>query len=243
MSKRSKEKRTAPEMECSRQYQWNEDVTVAAGRWEAVKPETSLRATKQKHFSAGEVIYHERDSVDSVYAIGWGLVKLLSYLPNGRARIVRLHGKGDWVGLEALLQQPYEHTAVAVYDVDVYCIPTQRLHLSEQDDPQYYYRFMEKWHGHLREADMWISDFSTGPIKSRVARLINFLSRLQYGNSSAMVKLLTCDEMATVLGVTPESVSRHIAEFKRRGILHSPSTPSPELYERNVKELEQVALK
>jgi CRP/FNR family transcriptional regulator len=241
MTNRSKENSMAMEIEYTHQTRWNEGVPAAADRCGSIEFEIPISEAKLKHFSAGEVIYRQRGSSDTIYAIGWGLVKLLCYLPSGRARIVRLHGQGDWVGLEALLRQPYEQTAIAVYDVGAYCIPTTKLHLLEQGNPQPYYQFMEKWHGHLREADMWISEFSTGPIKSRVARLINFLSRLQYGNSSVNVKLLTCDEMATVLGVTPESVSRFLAEFKRSGILRSLNKPPSEVYECNVKELELAA--
>ncbi len=241
MATRSNQNRMAMEIEYNHQTRWNEGMPAATDNCGSIEFEIPISEAKLKHFSAGDIIYRQRGSSDTLYAIEWGLVKLLCYLPNGRARIVRLHGQGDWVGLEALLRQPYEQTAIAVYDVGAYCTPTAKLHLLEQGSPQLYYRVMEKLHGHLREADLWISEFSTGPIKSRVARLINFLSRLQYGNSSVNVKLLTCDEMATVLGVTPESVSRFLAEFKRKGILRSLSKPSSEVYECNVKELELAA--
>ena len=43
-----------------------------------------------------------------------------------------------------------------------------------------------------------------------------------------MVELLTTEEMSDILGVTPESVSRVIADFKREGILENiENNPEP----------------
>lgn len=201
-----------------------------------------LKGCRQKRFTAKEVIYREGERADLVYAIRSGLIKLLSYLPNGRARIVRLHSKGAWIGLGGLLNQPYEHTAVAVDDVEAYCVSVNKLLALKLDQPQHFFRFMEKWYEHLREADLWISEFSTGAIKPRVARLIRFLSEIEYGKSSAMVELLTVHEMADILGVTPESVSRILAEFKRGDILHRLDNPLQELYALDAQALNYVAM-
>jgi CRP/FNR family transcriptional regulator len=46
-----------------------------------------------------------------------------------------------------------------------------------------------------------------------VARLVDFLSKFEYGEATNRVNLMTVHEMADMLGVTPESVSRILAEF------------------------------
>ncbi len=149
-----------------------------------------------------------------------GMVKLLSYLPNGRARIVRLHNHNHWLGLEGLVTRPYEHTAVAVNDVEIAYVSMNNLHLLERDNPQKYCQILKQGYRQLAQADRWIADFSTGGIKSRVARLVDFLSKLEFGESSTLVELLTVHDMADMLGVTPESVSRILAGFKRNDTLH-----------------------
>jgi CRP/FNR family transcriptional regulator len=216
------------------------EIDVPAAGPGRLDPEPLVRISKPKSFAAREVIYHEGDPAQTVFVIGSGLVKLLSYLPNGRARIVRLHGRGAWIGLGGLLHQPHEHTAVAVDDVQVYRIATTRLSALKEDDPQQYCQLLEKWHEHLREADLWISEFSTGPIKARLARLIRFLSAFEYGGSSPMVELLTCEDMAAVLGVTPESVSRILAGFKRDHVLDAMDARTSELYRLDDGALRQM---
>lgn len=203
---------------------------------------TFLQGAKRSGFAPREILYREGESAETLYAIRKGLVKLINYLPNGRGRIVRLYGEGIWIGLEGLLRRPYEHTAIAVDEVEVYRLPANMLRLVRDDDLRSYTHLMHKWHEHLLEADVWISDFSTGSVRSRVARLIKFLSRLDGQPSLEKVRLLTCDEMAAILGVTPESVSRIIAEFKRSGVLRTLEGSSPDLYRCDAIELERVAL-
>ena len=175
--------------------------------------------SKRKCFQAKEVIYRESAGVDRICIIRSGLVKLLSYLPNGRARIVRLHARNQWLGLEGLLGEPYEHTAIAVDDVVVEYLSTHSVQHLVMDEPGRLLQLLHQWHVDLAQADKWISEFSTGGIRPRVARLLQFLAELEYGRPTDRVELLTVSEMSEILGVTPESVSRIVATFKRRDIL------------------------
>jgi CRP/FNR family transcriptional regulator len=195
-------------------------------------------SSKLKHFSANEIIHREGDPVDRVYIILNGIVKLVSYLPNGRARIIRLHNSNQWLGLEGLTGQLYEHTAVAVGDVEVNYVPISSLRDLEQQDPWQYSQILKHVYRHLAQADKWIADFSTGGIKPRVARLLFFLSDIKYGKSSSLIDLLTVQEMADILGVTQESVSRILADFKRKDTLSKPENEtSDETYEIDQREL------
>lgn len=232
-----KEKNTGSEESATQSLDEDLDASVC-GTLEF--PEV-FKGSKKKFFSAKEVIYRESDPVDRVFLIHSGMVKLLSYLPNGRARIIRLHGYNHWLGLEGLVGQPYEHTAVAVEDVEVTSVSMNTLHLLERDNPRQYGQILKHGYKHLAQADKWIADFSTGGIKPRVARLVDFLSTLEHGESSDMVELLTVHEMADMLGVTPESVSRILAEFKRNDTLHKLDGHSDETYEIDSQQLKHVA--
>lgn len=198
---------------------------------------------RKKCFLPKEVLYHKGDQVDRVILIREGLVKLLSYLPNGRARIVRLHGNNHWLGLEGLVEPCYEHTAIAVYGVDSVQIPLKTLQRLEQDDPRQFNLVMRQGYAYLLQADRWIADFSTGEIRPRVARLLEYLAELEYGQPRNRLELLTVNEMAEILGVTPESVSHHIAAFKRAAILKKDADPLRDIYQLDVARLQQEAQK
>jgi CRP/FNR family transcriptional regulator len=209
--------------------------------WEAFVASETFKGGKKKRFSTRQEIFREGDRVDKVFIILKGMVKLLSYLPNGRTRIVRLHSHNHWLGLEGLVDQAYEHTAVAVDDVEVLYVSMDNIHVLERDSPRQYCQLLKQGYRHLAQADRWLADFSTGGIRSRVARLVDFLAKLEYGELSDRVDLLTVHEMADMLGVAPESVSRILAEFKRNDTLHRPNSHLDEAYEIDASQLQNEA--
>ena len=204
---------------------------------------TIWKNSKRKCFQAKEVIYRESEAVDRICIIRSGLVKLLSYLPNGRARIVRLHTTGQWLGIEGLVGEHFEHTAIAIDDVVIQHVPIHSLQHHLANEPERLLQLLRQWHIDLAQADRWIADFSTGGIKPRVARLLEYLAELEYDSPTDMVELLTVCEMSEILGVTPESVSRIVATFKRRDILQKQSDSLREVYRVDTSRLQQEAIK
>lgn len=194
---------------------------------------------KTKRWAAREVIYREGEQASSLFAIRRGLVKLVAHTPDGHIRIVRLFGAGSLLGLGGLLHPLREHTAVAVGVVEAECVALGQVVRLGRDYPHAYGRLLESGYAELRHADLWITAFSTGSIRARVARLVNFLGTLRH--EDADVELLTCEEMAAVLGVTVESVSRVLAQFKRDRLLWAVRRPSAKLYRRDIQALQRLA--
>ena len=194
-----------------------------------------------RSFNAKDVIYHEGDTVNGLFQLRGGLIKLISYLSNGRVRIVRLCGKDDLLGLEGLLGQPYRHTAIAVSKVEIACLHANRLQSLERENPSSYCDLLRKGFDQLTASDRWLADFSTGNVKSRIARLLEFLANLKFGEASTTVDLLTVADMADILGVTAESVSRVLAEFKRMRILQPTGVAARERYRIDFPRLRQEA--
>lgn len=191
-----------------------------------------LNSIKTLHFMPKDVIYRAGEPADKVYEVKSGLVKQVAYLSSGKQRIVRLNGLDDWLGLAGFMQKSHEHTAIAVTPVEVCCIPVRDYPLREPGAIHHYETLLETLLSQLKKADIWIERFATGCIRARVAHLVNYLSEVEYGEGSMKVRLLTCEEMAAILGTTTESVSTVLAELKRRGALKSLGNPLEKQYER-----------
>lgn len=200
-----------------------------------------VSATRLVQYGHGDAVYHEGDGIECLYLVRRGMVKLTNYLDNGRARIVRLHNRDSVIGLNGLLGEAHEHTAHALHDSEIYHLPLEYLLSLKEQAPLVYSRFSELWHSYLGYADTWITDFSTGPIKGRVARLVRFLAEIEEDTGPREVCLLTCEEMGDILGVTPESVSRVLAGFKRDGVLEDAGRGSEECYLCNLQALSREA--
>jgi CRP-like cAMP-binding protein len=68
-------------------------------------------------------------------------------------------------------------------------------------------------------ADQWIVALGTGSAKQRVAQLILVLHEFYAYKNDAFI-LLSREDMAAMIGIAIETVSRMIAEFKRQKILY-----------------------
>ncbi|NGX15338.1 Crp/Fnr family transcriptional regulator [Wenzhouxiangella sp. XN24] len=203
-------------------HQRGRPTGLAPGRQAATDEFGSIR-----RFAVDGMLFREGAEAASLFAIREGLVKLVRHLPNGRARIVGLHGPGAVLGSPANDAAPAvnPHSAIALGDVVAVSWQAGSLQRLRRERPGSYIELLESLFGQVQQADFWITEFSTGCIRSRVARLILFLARLRGAATTEDVELLTCQDMGDILGVTPESVSRVVASLKRMGTLEADAGP------------------
>ncbi|EGV50135.1 Crp/Fnr family transcriptional regulator [Candidatus Endoriftia persephone str. Guaymas] len=164
----------------------------------------------------GAVLYRSGDSGQRMYTIRSGVLKLVQYLPDGSQRIVRLIRSTDVTGLECLLGKPYQHDAIVLQETEVCSLPIKVVDNLSQENPTLHRELLNRWQRALNEADAWLTELSTGSAKQRVARL---LLRLVSDMESSECELFAREDMGAMLGITTETASRTIAEFKRRSLL------------------------
>ncbi len=169
-------------------------------------------------YSAGTLFYRQGDSGKTVFSVRNGLIKLTQTLADGSQRIVRLLGPGALVGLEALLDEDYRHTVVALDEVDVCRITTATLIELEKEKPWLAEKVMTHWDQHLRFADRWISELSSGTVRSRTLRLLRLLLELT-GDRHNRIRFFGYEDMASMIATSRESFSRVVAELKQDGII------------------------
>lgn len=193
----------------------------------------------------GSALYHAGDEGKAVFTLRRGLVKLVQYLPDGGQRIVRLLRPGDTLALEVLVGQAYEHTAIVLRSALVCRIPRDVVNRLSVETPRLHNQLMKRWHNSLRQADEWLTELSTGNAKARMARLLLSLADVEADAAQAArvpactpaggkppaphavaeaeveesCELFSREDVGAMLGVTTETASRTIAEFRRQGLL------------------------
>ncbi len=165
---------------------------------------------------AKATLYREGDAGDGIFTIRRGLVRLVHYAPNGTRRIVRLLKAGSVTGLEVLVDSRYHHTAEAVCDTDLCRIPVGVITQLESHNAAMHTALMVRWQCNLDEADAVITQLSTGGAQARAAR---FLLQVFNDKQPTPCHRLSREDIAALLGITVETVSRLFADFKRKGWL------------------------
>ncbi|OAN52189.1 Crp/Fnr family transcriptional regulator [Paramagnetospirillum marisnigri] len=179
----------------------------------------------------GAPLYQPDQAATHIHTVREGLFKLEQYLPDGNRRIVSLLRQGDVAGLEAIVADRYEHAAVALQASKVCRIPKDVV---ARLSPKLNRQLMNKWHEAVRRSHECTRELSTGSARQRLARLFGLLAPPLVPRC----RLFGREDVGALLGITTETASRVVAEFKRSSII---TEVAPNLFERDLAALERIA--
>ena len=235
--------KTPPQVRC----QGRSNCNACALRRDMVCSEVTLENLIDFHagiedfdFEPGASLFALGTSADAVFCLRLGAVKMVHLEPGGAVRIVRVLLPGDVAGLESTFRSTYDYSAIAIDRVRACRIPMPYFHKFIGSHPTLQLRLMERSQAALSEAQNWLAEIVGGavPARVRVARLLMKL-RTEHGDR---ILRFPGEDMAAILGVTFETVSRVISEFVRAGILQKGQGAAAKRYFRgDIAALEKVA--
>ncbi|MBQ0932642.1 Crp/Fnr family transcriptional regulator [Ideonella sp. 4Y16] len=167
----------------------------------------------------GQSLYAAQAVGSAAYTVREGIVRLERTSERGERRILRLAGRSDMLGLEAMLGQTYAADAVACTEVSVCRVPRTLVDELSRDRPEILVDLMKRWQRALDDADEWLTELCSGPARHRMLRLLLKLSEYADGGSVWLPARL---EMSAMLDMTIETASRLISQLKREGVLDAP---------------------
>ena len=167
-------------------------------------------------YGSGQQLFSEGQRGEWLYTIKTGYVKLERVLPDGTRRITRVARRGDLIGLECFIHEPYMHHASAIGAVRVCRIPVDVIRKMEEQVPNLRQEFLERWHRALRDTDEWALLLGSGAIPARMARLLLKLADPELNDTITLPKR---SDLGAMLGVALETASRVIAQFERDKLL------------------------
>lgn len=188
---------------------------------------------EEQVLAAGATLYEAGRDGRALFTIRGGLVKFVRYFPDGTQRIVRLLRTGAVAGLEVLVGQPYEHTAVALQTTLICRIPREVVDRLARETPRLHRQLMGKWHAAVHQADEWLTALNTGSARQRLARLF-----LHLMTEDGQCEFLGREDVGAILSVTTETVCRAVADFKRAGTV---SETGNNLFSCDRAALEEIA--
>ena len=176
-------------------------------------------------FDAGEVVYRAGDPADMIYIVASGAAKSIRSTRDGAETILGLYGPGDFLGaLPALGTEVHTEWAwtmspscllgldAAVYDEIMAEFPAVALATVQAVSRR------------LSEARQVVHLLAGTPLAERLATTLLLLGEKvgRPWNGAILLDIpLTRDDLASLTGVTTESVSRLMSRWKRDGIIDS----------------------
>jgi CRP-like cAMP-binding protein len=190
---------------------------------------------------AGDLILREHSTSHHFYEIVSGCVRRLLIKPDGRRSIIDFLFAGDFFG--DLLEGEHSLTAEAVTDLEIRRISRTQLHSVQAQFPHLENELLAlAWHD-LSAAQHHVVLLGANTARARVAMFLLGAAKWSRGpDRSAGDEIdlpMSRLDIADFLGLTIESVSRVLTQFKVSGVISVRGIHKIEL--KNVAELQRLA--
>jgi CRP/FNR family transcriptional regulator len=177
------------------------------------------KAKVSRDYLPGEVVFHEGDACRGIHCIENGLIGSRKMNAAGQEILLRLSHPGDTLGYRSLLAgDDHNNSAEAMEPSTVCFIDGGTVKKMLTANPGLGLRFLNHAAVDLRAAEEKALQSATLPVRARFAHLLLVLKD-RYGGGGedgAMVLELPLSrqDMAAMIGIRPESMSRTIRSFE-----------------------------
>lgn len=177
-----------------------------------------------RRVSPNTTLFHSGDENQGFFQLLAGIVALTVMDENGNTCLVRLVEPGQVFGYRSLIAgQHHETTAVTLVPSEIWHVPARSARRAYQSDPHLQRVLHADLAANLSSVRRDMLMLATGNVHLRLWRFFRELGRLvgirQPGGEVTVPLPLTYAEIATLLGHTPESVSRALRRLASQGCL------------------------
>lgn len=193
---------------------------------------------KRRKIKQGEQLFSAGDTFKSLYAIRTGFFKTCVSAEDGREQVTGFQMAGEIIGLDGIVTDHHNCSAVALEDAEVCIMPFADVEELSREFPvlqRHVHKIMSR--EIVRENSVMMLLGNMRAEERLAAFLLNLVQRLHargFSQSELMLRM-TREEIGSYLGMKLETVSRTFSKFSDDGII--------EVKQRYVKILDSEALK
>ena len=186
-------------------------------------PEGELRALaargRARTYVADAVIFHEGDPGDSLHIVIDGAIRIALISSEGEERTVALLGPGEFVGHLALLDgRPRSASAIAHGPTTTLVVTRDDFRRWLAERPPAALALLEAMSLLIRRTDEVLADMTFLGLPKRLAkRVLDLVGGLEGTEAEGRRLRITQAELASMLGVSRESVNRQLNVFAQKG--------------------------
>ena len=179
-------------------------------------------AVQRVDFRQGEILFMQGQPSSCLFAIVDGTVKICAHSADGREQIVGLSSSQSLlVGLQAMHDDRYAYSAIAASKVKACKINHRTLLERVRDRGDLAIRLIEAMNAQLAHSRALMEVLGHKCAGAKIASFILLMTpKSKNGNGFAMP--FSRLEIASLLGLSEETVCRLMANLKREGAIHAP---------------------
>lgn len=168
-----------------------------------------------RHYRKRDVIFMAGDQPHNLFFIESGEIKLSRANLEGREFILRLAGKGTFLGYLALLMEgTYTESAIALEDSTVRIIPGTEFRQMVYGNREVRVGFLNLMTDQIIEQEQQLLELAYFSARKRVAQTIIRL----HDQGKSQLHLLR-DDLAAIAGTAKETLIRTLADFRSEGLI------------------------
>lgn len=169
-----------------------------------------------KNYDSGEIIFEEGDPGLGFHLVDKGRVKIFKSSPDGREQILHLFDPGEPFGEVAIfLGRGYPAWAQALAPTRTVFFPRESLRALVARNPDLAFGLLAVLSQRLVRFASLVESIT---LKEVPARLAAFIINSAAG-ADKMELTVTKNQLASLLGATPETISRALGRLKKSGLI------------------------
>lgn len=187
-------------------------------------PDEDLKALasrgRVRRFNAGATIFHEGDPGDAIYVVVDGRLRMSRISGSGTEATLAIIGAGDATGEMSLFDgRPRSATATAMQPTRVFVVSRDDFVNWVRERPAAALALLETLSLRLRRTNEIVTDLVFLDLPHRLAKHLLTLaaSHADTANAKRPRLQVTQAELASMLGVSRESVNKQLNQFARDG--------------------------
>jgi len=180
-------------------------------------------ALQNVNFERGEALFLQGQPSSSLFSLTQGMVKICSHTPDGREQIVGLSSPGNLlVGLQSINDARHAYTAIAVTPVHACKINHRTLLERTRGGGDLANRLIQAGSAQLAHSRALMEVLGQKCANAKIASFILLMTpKSEHGNCGFAMPF-SRGEMASILGLSEETVCRLMANMKRSGAIFAP---------------------
>ena len=180
----------------------------------------SVQRTTFRH---GEILFMQGQHSACLFAVSDGMVKICTHNPDGREQIVGLSSPQSLlVGLQSLNDERYAYSAIAASNVRACKINHRTLLEHVRDRGDLAMRLIEALNAQLAHSRALMEVLGHKCAAAKIASFILLMTPKSKKSNGGFALPFSRLEIASLLGLSEETVCRLMANMKREGAIHAP---------------------